>query len=73
MSSRTAQVFPSTALIAGERTCAAAPISRRNEGDFIIRNYAFRSGETLPELKLHYRALGTPKRDAAATRSRRCC
>ena len=35
------------------------------EGDFIIRNYVFRSGETLPELKLHYRTLGTPKRDAA--------
>ena len=36
-----------------------------HEGDFIIRNYVFRSGETLPELKLHYRILGTPKRDAA--------
>jgi homoserine acetyltransferase len=36
-----------------------------HEGDFIIRNYVFRSGETLPELKLHYRTLGTSKRDAA--------
>ena len=36
-----------------------------HEGDFIIRDYVFRSGETLPELKLHYRTLGTPKRDAA--------
>ena len=36
-----------------------------HEGDFIIRNYVFRSGETLPELKLHYRTLGTPKCDAA--------
>jgi homoserine O-acetyltransferase len=35
------------------------------EGDFIVRDYVFRSGETLPELKLHYRTLGTPKRDAA--------
>ena len=35
------------------------------EGDFIIRDYVFRSGETLPELKLHYRTLGAPKRDAA--------
>ena len=25
----------------------------------------FRSGETLPELKLHYRTLGTAKRNAA--------
>src|ERR1700756_1737555 len=35
------------------------------EGDFIVRNYVFRSGETLPELKLHYRTLGTAKRNAA--------
>jgi homoserine O-acetyltransferase len=35
------------------------------EGDFVIRDYVFRSGETLPELNLHYRTLGTAKRDAA--------
>jgi hypothetical protein len=29
------------------------------EGDFVIRNYVFRSGERLPELNLHYRTLGT--------------
>jgi hypothetical protein len=27
-----------------------------NEGDFVIRDYVFRSGERLPELKLHYTA-----------------
>lgn len=35
------------------------------EGDFIIRDFKFDSGETLPELKLHYRTLGEPKRDAS--------
>src|SRR5262249_38959201 len=35
------------------------------EGDFVIRNFRFHSGETLPELKLHYRTIGTPVRDAA--------
>jgi homoserine O-acetyltransferase/O-succinyltransferase len=35
------------------------------ESDFSIRNYAFRSGETLSELNLHYRTLGTAKRNAA--------
>ena len=35
------------------------------EGDFIIRNYQFAGGESLPELKLHYRTLGTARRDAA--------
>ncbi|MBV8337467.1 MAG: alpha/beta fold hydrolase [Alphaproteobacteria bacterium] len=35
------------------------------EGDFVIRNYVFRSGETLSELKLHWRTLGTARRDTA--------
>jgi homoserine O-acetyltransferase len=34
------------------------------EGDFVIRDFHFRSGESLPELKLHYATLGTPVRDA---------
>ena len=33
--------------------------------DHVIRDFHFRSGETLPELKLHYYTLGQPKRDAA--------
>jgi homoserine O-acetyltransferase len=28
------------------------------EGDYTIQNYKFRSGETLPELRLHYRTIG---------------
>jgi homoserine O-acetyltransferase len=28
------------------------------EGDYFIKNYKFRSGETLPELRLHYRTVG---------------
>jgi homoserine O-acetyltransferase len=34
------------------------------EGDFVIRNFRFTSGETLPELKMHYRTLGTPRKNA---------
>ncbi|HVG44562.1 MAG TPA: alpha/beta fold hydrolase, partial [Longimicrobium sp.] len=34
------------------------------EGDFVIRDFAFDSGERLPELRIHYRTLGTPRRDA---------
>lgn len=34
------------------------------QGDFAIRDFKFRSGETLPSLKLHYRTLGKPVRDA---------
>ena len=39
---------------------APAPV----EGDFVIRDFRFASGETLPELRLHYRTYGTPRRDA---------
>jgi len=35
------------------------------EADWIVRDFTFRSGQRLPELKLHYVTLGTPRRDAA--------
>jgi homoserine O-acetyltransferase len=35
------------------------------EGDFVLEDYVFQSGETLPELKLHYTTVGTPHRNAA--------
>jgi homoserine O-acetyltransferase len=44
---------------------AQAPIPAAVENDFVIRDFRFASGETLPELKLHYRTLGTPRRDAS--------
>src|SRR5882724_13180485 len=34
------------------------------ENDFTIRDFKFTSGETLPELRLHYRTLGKPEKDA---------
>jgi len=37
----------------------------RKEGNFVIRDFHFQSGEVLPELRLHYVTLGTPRRDAA--------
>lgn len=42
-----------------------APAVQPAEGDFIVRNFQFRDGETLPELRLHYATLGKPARDAA--------
>lgn len=35
------------------------------EGDFLLRGFVFKSGEMLPELRIHYRAIGTARRDAA--------
>jgi homoserine O-acetyltransferase len=39
--------------------------ARLTEGDVTLRDFRFRSGETLPELRLHYATLGTPRRDAS--------
>ena len=34
------------------------------DGDFIVRDFTFASGDRLPEVKLHYRTVGTPRKDA---------
>src|SRR5260370_25628410 len=49
-----------TAVRADAPAAAAAPI----EGDYVIRDFHFASGETLPELRLHYTTLGKPRRDS---------
>lgn len=33
------------------------------EGDFVLKDFQFASGDTLPELRVHYRTLGTPRKD----------
>ena len=43
---------------------SAADYPAPTEGDFTIRDFKFASGETLPELRLHYRTLGKPEKDA---------
>ena len=35
------------------------------DGTYVIKNFHFGSGESLPELKLHYLTLGRPHRDTA--------
>src|SRR5947207_2015451 len=42
----------------------AADYPTPTEGDFTIRDFKFQSGETLPELRIHYRTLGNPAKDA---------
>jgi homoserine O-acetyltransferase/O-succinyltransferase len=45
---------------------AAAQQPARNAGaDFVARDFRFASGEVMPELRLHYIALGKPRRDGA--------
>jgi homoserine O-acetyltransferase/O-succinyltransferase len=42
----------------------AADYPAPTEGDYTIRDFKFTSGETLPELKIHYRTLGKIDKDA---------
>ena len=43
----------------------AAEMPAGREGDFVLKNFHFRSGETLPEVRIHYHAWGTPGKDNA--------
>lgn len=53
------------ALLLGLPCALGAQDLNRKEGDFILRDFRFQGGAVLPELRLHYQTLGTPRRDAA--------
>ena len=40
------------------------PADPAREGDVVLKDFTFHSGDQLPELRLHYLALGRPRRDA---------
>ncbi|HEY3797104.1 MAG TPA: alpha/beta fold hydrolase [Caulobacteraceae bacterium] len=41
------------------------PGPAETQGDFVIHDFHFQSGESLPEVRIHYTTFGTPHRDAA--------
>jgi homoserine O-acetyltransferase/O-succinyltransferase len=43
---------------------SAAEYPAPTEGDFTIRDFKFASGETIPEVRIHYRTLGKIEKDA---------
>jgi len=53
------------ALAAVAQTPSPTSWPNQKEGDFVIRDFRFKSGETLPVLNIHYITLGTPQRNAA--------
>src|ERR1051325_10556208 len=53
------------ALAAGFTKIRAADYPDPVAGDFTIRDFAFESGETLPELRIHYRTIGSLHRNAS--------
>src|SRR5882672_2884007 len=59
--------FAGSLLAAPATLAIAAPPPRADparEGEVVLRDFQFRSGERLPELRLHYLALGRAQRDA---------
>ena len=52
-------------LLAASNLATAADYPTPTEGDYTIRGFKFTSGETLPELKIHYRTLGKIDKDAS--------
>jgi homoserine O-acetyltransferase/O-succinyltransferase len=62
------QVLAAAVLLAAaawlDGAALAADYPKPAEGDYVIRDFRFASGESLPELRIHYYALGTPRRDA---------
>jgi len=52
------------ALLLASANPAQAQAMDAVQGDVTLDNFTFASGEKLPELKIHFTALGTPQRDA---------
>ena len=53
------------ALLLAPSVIRAATYPAPVEGDYVIRNFRFGTGDVLPELRIHYRTIGTPRRDQA--------
>ena len=54
-------------LLAGATIARGADYPAAVEGDFVLRDFRFASGETLPELRIHYRTIGEPRKDEKGT------
>ena len=52
------------ALLLGALPARAADPPQPQEGDFLVKDFRFHTGEVLPELRLHYRTLGAPTGEA---------
>ncbi|HWM24671.1 MAG TPA: alpha/beta fold hydrolase [Chthoniobacterales bacterium] len=57
------RVLAFTLFLVATGAALAAEYPAPVEGDFVIRDFKFASGEALPELRLHYRTIGKPVKD----------
>jgi homoserine O-acetyltransferase len=58
--------FPALLLLSAATLLAQEPsqLPTPKEGDYVSHDVHFKSGETLPELRMHYATFGSPVRDA---------
>jgi homoserine O-acetyltransferase/O-succinyltransferase len=61
---RITSLLGSTLLIAGAALAQTPPKYAATESDYIAHDFKFKSGEQLPDLRLHYRTLGKLEKDA---------
>jgi homoserine O-acetyltransferase len=59
------QIHRAIFVLCAAALAAAAGVPEPVEGDFVIRDFRFTDGSTLPELRLHYAVLGQPHRNTA--------
>jgi len=50
---------------AAQQVPAPERFPQPTQGDYLIKNFSFRDGQSLPEVRMHYRVLGTIKKNAA--------
>jgi homoserine O-acetyltransferase/O-succinyltransferase len=62
---RAAAILLPFLILAEEALAQESPKYRPAEGDFVVHDFKFRSGEQLADLRLHYRTLGQPARNAS--------
>jgi homoserine O-acetyltransferase len=63
MSARPLLLLCAALLVANVARAAEYPVPV--ESDFVLRNFQFSNGATLPELRIHYRTLGKPQKDSS--------
>ena len=64
MTAMRSQFFRVVAMLAMMFGLSAADYPAPTEGDYTVRGFKFASGETLPQLRIHYRTLGKAEKDA---------
>jgi len=61
------RLFAATFLATAAGALSAPEYPAPTESDYTIHDFKFRSGESLPELRIHYRTIGKLEKDAQGT------